>query len=378
VSQPTLPTVAIVGSRGIPAGYGGFETFAEEIAIHLSRNFGYRITVVCDAEQQRQNRGNPDFKGVALRYSGFSKGDHAIRFYLDSIRQVVRDHDIIYCCGPAGGLFAPLVRRHNKIIMINPDGLNSKRSKWSKPVQFGFRLFERAASRFSDLVVCDSKAIETYIQERYGCRHTDVAEYGAYPNPHLGSEGTSASVLNAYGLTPGAYHLIVSRLEPENNVETIIRGFQAGERRWPLVVVGNLKESGFVRHLRKLGGEQVHFIGSIYDKERLAMVRAHAASYLHGHSVGGTNPSLLEAMASRNLCICHDNPFNREVLQDHGLFFQDAADIAGILARLESAPESFAPMRDAALGRIRDYYNWDNMADKYHRIFSGAIPGKRA
>lgn len=364
--------IAIVGSRGIPASYGGFETFAEEIAVHLYRNYGYEVTVVCDAEQCKKNDGMAEYEGVVLRYSRFAKGGNAIRFYRDSIARVVDDHDIIYSCGPAGGLFGPIVRRHGKIMMTNPDGLNSRRSKWSWPIQVAFRLFEAAASKFSDRVICDSKAIEDYIRNSYGCHHTDVAEYGAYPNPYLDGKEPTSAVLDEYSLKANAYHLVVSRLEPENNVETIIRGYQQGNHKFPLVVVGNLKETDFVKRLQYIAGENVRFVGGIYDKDKLAIVRANAATYLHGHSVGGTNPSLLEAMASRNLCICHDNPFNREVVQDNGLFFASPDDVQNCLERVEDNPEEFVAARDGALARIHNYYNWDHMAEKYHAIFTAA------
>lgn len=370
------PRIALVGSRGIPASYGGFETFAEEIAVHLVQNYDYEVTVVCDAEQAELNNGLGEYKGVKLKYSRFAKGKNAIRFYHDSISRVVEDHDIVYSCGPAGGLFGWLVHRHGKIMMTNPDGLNSQRSKWSYPVKVGFRLFERAASYFSDRVICDSVAIERYVRERYGCTHTDVAEYGAYVNPYVhpsDSERISAEqLLSELGLISGQYHLVVSRLEPENNVEPIILGYQASERKWPLVVVGNLKETGFVKRLQGIAGSQVQFVGGIYDKDKLAVVRAHAASYFHGHSVGGTNPSLLEAMGSRNLCICHDNQFNREVVDAQGLFFVDAGQVGAHLERVEENTAKFDPLRDGALLRVRDYYNWDIMAEKYHRIFTAA------
>lgn len=372
--NPGRLRVAIVGARGVPASYGGFETFAEEISVHLVRNYGFSVTVVCDADQRVLNNGLVEYNGVRLRYSRFSKGKNAIRFYHDSIALVAEDHDIVYSCGPAGGLFGWLVHRHGKIMMTNPDGLNSQRSKWSYPVKAGFRLFERAASYFSDRVICDSAAIERYIREQYGCLHTDVAEYGAYINPYVRASELeqifAEKTLAEMGLTSGQYHLVVSRLEPENNVEPIIQGYQASEREWPLVVVGNLKPTGFVQKLQEIAGEHVRFVGGIYDKDKLAVVRAHAASYFHGHSVGGTNPSLLEAMGSRNLCVCHDNPFNREVVQGHGLFFVDAEQIDAHLVKIEGDKAQFELLRDGALHRVRDYYNWDNMAEKYHRIFT--------
>ena len=377
MNEDILPRVAIVGARGIPASYGGFETFAEEISVHLVRNYGFHMTVVCDAEQASANQGLTEYKGVQLRYSRFSKGKDAIRFYHDSIKRVVEDHDIVYSCGPAGGLFGWLVHRHGKIMMTNPDGLNSQRSKWSYPVKIGFRMFERAASYFSDRVVCDSAAIERYVRERYGCMHTDVVEYGAYVNPYVQpaeheKRALADKVLAELGLVSGQYHLVVSRLEPENNVEPVIRGYQLADRKWPLVIVGNIKPTGYVHRLQQVAGEQVRFVGGIYDKEKLAIVRAHAASYFHGHSVGGTNPSLLEAMGSRNLCVCHDNLFNREVVGEFGLFFADAGQVSAHLGNIEMNAARFEPLRDGVLLKVRDYYNWDNMAEKYRRIFTAA------
>ena len=368
-----VPRVAIVGSHGIPANYGGFETFAEQIAVHLCRNHGYRMTVVGDAEQERQTGSLPVYRGVALRYARHAKSTAAIRFYYDSIRNVVADHDIIYSCGPAGALFGPLVRGKGKIMMTNPDGLNSYRSKWSRPIKMAFRLFEWASCRFSDRVICDSKEIERYVLQSYGCRHTDVIEYGAHANPWLDRTDAVLAALGDYALVPEQYHLVVSRLEPENNLETIVRGYQAGRRAWPLVVVGNLKQTEYVAALQRLAGPMVRFLGGIYEKEKLAALRAGASSYLHGHSVGGTNPSLLEAMGSRNLCICHDNPFNREVLRDNGLFFADADGVDAHLVRIESGLSAFNELRAGVLRRVVEYYNWDNMAAKYHQVFMRAF-----
>ena len=366
-------SVAIIGSRGVPASYGGFETFAEEIAVHLYRNHGYRVTVVCDAVQREKNNGIEEFEGVSLRYSEYEKGKNPIRFYRDSIKKVINDHDVICSCGPAGGLFGPLVRRYGKILLTNTDGLNSKRAKWGWAVRKAFRLFEWTSCRFSDRVICDASEIEKYVRKTYGCYHTDVAEYGAYPNPWLGNSSESIEILKEFGLEAGAYHLVVSRLEPENNVESIIRGYTFSEHKIPLIVVGNLKKTLFVRELQNISNDNVRFIGGIYDRKKLAIVRANAASYLHGHSVGGTNPSLLEAMASRNICICHNNPFNREVVGENGIYFDSAEDVDTCLTRVENSPQAFPLMRDGAFDRIENYYNWHNIALKYHRIIQASL-----
>ena len=363
------PRIAIIGSRGVPANYGGFETFAEEISVHLVKKYGYEVTVVSDIEQKKHNAAMKDYNGVNLRYSSYSKAGNAIRFYYDSIKKVITDHDIIYSCGPAGGLFGVMVRKHGKIMMTNPDGLNSKRSKWSLPIQLAFRVFEFFASRFSDWVVCDSKAIEEYICNQYGCKNTFVAEYGAYINSFIHEKKMSQKILQKYGVESKSYHLVVSRLEPENNVEMIISGYEKSSKKWPLMVVGNVQETAFVQKLKNIAGKNVYFVGGVYDKDELSVIRAHAISYLHGHSVGGTNPSLLEAMGSRNLCICHDNPFNREVVSDNGLFFKDSDGVERCIEKVETNSEAFDLMRNAVLDRIVNYYNWEKIADKYHTIF---------
>lgn len=370
MNKVVLPRVAIVGARGIPASYGGFETFAEEIAVQLVKSHGYQITVVCDAEHAKLNNGMTEYRGVQLRYSSFSKGENAIRFYRDSIRCVAGDHDIVYSCGPAGGMFAGIVHRHGGVMLTNPDGLNSRRAKWSWPVQLGFRAFEWLSSRRSDVVVCDSLAIEDYIRSSYGVRSTYVAEYGAYENQFI-NRGDVDEYLQRFGLMSDSYHLVISRLEPENNVETIVRGFSRRGRKYPLVVVGNLKDTAYVRNLQACAGSQVHFVGGIYERDLLAAVRAKAISYFHGHSVGGTNPSLLEAMGSRNLCICHDNVFNREVVGAFGMFFSSADEVDNLVGEIEggSSVQRFDSMRSGALERVRSYYNWENMAMKYDILF---------
>lgn len=370
MNKDALPRVAIIGSRGIPANYGGFETFAEEIAAQITQHYGYHVTVVCDAEQEKHNNGMTEHNGVQLRYSTFVKGKQTIRYYRDSIQRVANDHDIVYSCGPAGGLFSHIVHKQGGVMLVNPDGLNSRRSKWSWPTKLGFRVFEWFSSRFSDVVVCDSAAIEDYIRSSYGISHTFIAEYGAYENTFINQYDVGC-LLKKFGLLPGEYHLVVSRLEPENNVEMIVRGFSNRVRKYPLVIVGNLKDTDYVCNLKACASSQVHFVGGIYERNTLSVIRAKSISYFHGHSVGGTNPSLLEAMGAQNLCICHDNVFNREVLGEFGMFFSSLDDVDKLISEVESGAYDveLESMRSGALGRVRNYYNWENMVKKYDKLF---------
>lgn len=370
--------IAIIGSRGIPANYGGFETFAEELAVNLVKQYDHKVTVVCDLDQQAHNKDIEELNGVELRYSKYSKSKNALLFYLDSVRKVAADHDIVYSCGPAGGMFAPLAHRKGSIFITNPDGLNWKREKWSPMIQRGFRMFESLASRFSDYMACDSLGIEKHIRETYGIDTTFVAEYGSYPNTYVGADNEeTGAILDKYGLKKHGYHLIVSRLEPENHVHLEIEGYAREKRQYPLAVVGNLNETGYVEKLQQMANADVRFLGGIYNNKELEVVRANALDYLHGHSVGGTNPSLLEAMGSKNLCICHDNPFNREVVGEHGIYFSTSDQVADAIAKVEADPAAFGELREGVYRRILDYYNWDEITRKYSEAFEKIMTAKR-
>jgi len=362
--------LAIIGSRGIPANYGGFETFAEEITVNLVENHQYDITVVCDDEQRKTNEGIDQYKGVKLLYSKYSKSKNAILFYYDSIKMVAEDSDIIYSCGPAGGMFGHVVHKYGNLLVTNPDGLNWKRAKWNKLIQTGFRTFEYLATKFSDYIACDSYGIEKHIQESYNTKNTFVAEYGAYPNCYIGQESEEISdILKKYGVEKDGYHLVVSRLEPENHVHVVIEGYAKEKRKYPLLIVGNIKETKYISQLRALANDDVYFVGGIYNKKELEIVRANALDYLHGHSVGGTNPSLLEAMASKNLCVCHDNVFNREVVGENGLFFKDTQDVSTFLQQIENEQKGLDAMREGVYEKIISYYTWTAIAAKYDKEF---------
>ncbi len=370
--------ITIIGSRGVPANYGGFETFAEEIAVNLAENYQYDITVVCDADQKKTNKGVNEYKGVKLLYSKYSKSKNAILFYYDSIKMVADKYDIVYSCGPAGGMFGWLVHKHDNIMITNPDGLNWKRAKWSPLIQKGFRTFEYLATKFSDHIACDSYGIEKHIQDSYNTKKTFVAEYGAYPNTYINVNNKEIEeILNKYNLKENAYHLVVSRLEPENHVHVIIDGYMKEKRNYPLVIVGNLTETEYTKGLQDNTNSSVIFVGGIYDKKELEVVRAKALDYCHGHSVGGTNPSLLEAMASKNLCVCHDNVFNREVVGENGLFFKDESDVNKFIKDIEDKPEQFDIMREGVYQKVLTYYTWGKITDKYSKAFEDIMKEKQ-
>jgi len=366
-------TIVVIGSRGIPARYGGFETFVEELSVNLVRKHRLRMVVVCDAEQRQANRATKEHEGVQLVYSKYAKTKSPLLFYLDSMALAMRSDSVIYCCGAGGGYWSVLARLRKKLLVTNPDGLEWERGKWPWYGRLLIKSMYYLAARFSDHLVCDSKGVAQVMRERYAHKKIRVIEYGAYENEFIGvSDAYVSGVLEKYGLTRNSYHLVVSRLEPENNLSMIVAGYTMQRRKYPLIVVGNVVENAFVQTLKKSANEQVRFIGGVYEKKELRVIRANATTYLHGHSVGGTNPSLLEALASENLCICHDNVFNREVMEDNGLFFRSETELSERVGQVEQSDRStFKGMKEGGLNRIRTHYNWEQITKRYFDFFSG-------
>lgn len=250
------------------------------------------------------------------------------------------------------------------------------RGKWPTSTKRVLRFMFYCAMRFSDFLVYDSEGIRKMLQKTIPCkRNTYTIAYGAHTNPYLGVASPEVdAVLEKYGLAARQYYLVVSRLEPENNVDVIIDGYRNCPGRRSLVIVGNLRDTAFVRKLRGIHAEKVRFVGGIYSKSELRILRANAAAYVHGHSVGGTNPSLLEAMASANVCVCHDNIFNREVAGDGAFYFGDKRALSDAITRIESADISdLDRRRQAGLRRVGQLYNWDRIAEQYDAAFQDML-----
>jgi glycosyltransferase involved in cell wall biosynthesis len=276
-------------------------------------------------------------------------------------------HDIVYMCGYGASFMSFLPRLFGAGVWINIGGLEWKRTKWPKLVRAYVKLSERLCGLMANRVVCDAQALLDYCAREYrSLVRLSSVSYGVSPLP-IGPD--SARRLPP-GLEPLIYDLVVARLEPENNVLEIIRGFLLHPGNRCLVVVGGLDKRPYVESLRNAASERVAFLGGVYDRAKLAALRRHAFVAFHGHSVGGTNPSLLEAIAAGRPIIAHDNPFNREV--------------GGPLVRFFAAPEDIPPLLDAleregarrdldqagpARAWLDERYNWDKVASQYADLF---------
>ena len=362
--------IAFVCSRGIPARYGGFETFAQELAIRLVKR-GHEVEVYCDKDSYPKD----SFEGVKLRFASCTKTGNANKYCFESVAGAIKDKcDIVLCCGQ-GGAIALLCKRlggSHSILITNMDGIEHRRTKWNRLI----RLYVLICCEFfsvlaSHYLVADSKGIKDYLLGKYKWIRNRVftIEYGAYLSSHA-----DLSLLRKWNLQPGEYYLVVSRLEPENNVDTIIKGYKLSHTGKKLVVVGNLNQTPFVQSLLEEKNDQILFTNGIYNSAELSAMREGCAAYLHGHSVGGTNPSLLEALGAGNIVIAHDNVFNREVTDNQMWYFDTPEKCAQAIDAVDVLEEEERLQKQRfARERIQGYYNWDRIANDYEAMFKEVL-----
>lgn len=361
--------LAILGTRGIPAQYGGFETFAEEISIRLVEK-GVHVTVYCDANNYTDNL--QQYKGVQLVYVTSLKLWllTTILFDLKCLWHARKQYDVVYMLGYGASLFAFIPRLWKKKVWINMDGLEWKRSKWSGLAKLWLKLMEKIAMRTPSRIIADAKGIEDDLRSRYsGIPPCSMIPYGA---PLI--SGAELSLLAEFELGANQYYLLVCRLEPENYILEILRGYILSNSKLPLIIVGNHKSgTDYVNKLLSVNDARIRFIGTIYDQNKLRALRYYAFAYFHGHSVGGTNPSLLEALGCGNGVIAHENPFNREVASNAAEYFQEINDIPAIVNKLESNPTFLEEMRYFARRIIKDKYQWERITNEYYNLLVSEI-----
>ena len=359
-------SIAILGSRGIPAGYGGFETFAEELGTRLAAE-GVDVTVYC--EKSPDGEEMPEYRGVKLVHLGVPSLGPLTTILFDArcLWRARKGYDVVYMLGYGASLFCFLPRLWGASVWINMDGIEWARSKWSWPAKLWLRAMESVATWVASLLVADAEGIKTHLQTRHR-RQDDIAviAYGA----HVVDEMPPSELLHDCGVRSEEYYLVVCRLEPENHIEEIVDGYRAAGSAFPLIVVGDIDAaSPFAARLREIRDERVRFVGTIFDQQKLSALRWHCRAYLHGHSVGGTNPSLLEALGCGNRVIAHDNMFNREVAADCAEYFSKSTDIPAIIGKTDAAPPRIDE-RESAQDRIRSVYSWPGIARAYSRLLA--------
>lgn len=382
--------IFIIGSKGIPAQYGGFETFVDEL---VSRRQSSQVCyhVSCCSDDWRSRKEEPfSYRGArCFKIFRWPIGPAKAIFYdRDSLHycvRYIRKHKIknpviyILACriGPFIGYYQRQVRRLGGTLMVNPDGHEWERSKWSRPVREYWKYSERQMVKNADLVICDSKNIQKYVDEKYRAyrRPTIFLPYGADIHKSLGDPKRAMGWLEKRGMAPGEYYLIVGRFVPENNYETMLREFSASRTTKKLLVITNVEKNPFYERLKETThfekDKRICFAGTVYDQELLAGIRRMAFAYLHGHEVGGTNPSLLEALGATKLNLLFDVSFNREVGKDGAFYWtKEKGSLSGLIAEVEKlAPEEIGEKEKLAKGRIAEDYQWKDIVEKYEKIF---------
>ena len=356
--------IAILGSRGIPAKFGGFETFAEQLAVRLVKK-NFAVTVFCESEAGEKL---DTYKEISLRYVKTPRVTAVRSIWFDTacILKCLGKYDIVYMLGYSVAFAFFLPRILGEKLLVNMDGLELKRTKWSALAKGYLRAMEHLATSWATVAIADAEGIADHLIKQYGSPEKVVMiPYGAdvimtAPDPKK---------LVPFGLEVGNYYLVVCRLEPENHVLEIIRGFSQTTSRRKLVIIGDHHaDTAYTRVLTGQNDERVIFLGSIYDQELLTALRYHCYTYLHGHSVGGTNPSLLEAMACGNFVIAHDNVFNREVTENQGWYFTNSMELQQLVDELEALGPP-AKVSNSFRDIMKKKYNWDVIADSYAKLF---------
>lgn len=363
VSTPQSLRIAMIGTRGVPARYGGFETAIEEVGRRLADR-GHRVLVYSrnpDASTPlpRFYRGMRVIELPAMRRRSLETLSHTGASIAHLLPRV--HPDVAFVFNAANSPFLPALRAARIPVATHVDGLEWKRGKWGPTGQRYYRAAEAAAVRFSDALIADARGIADYYAQEFSAP-TELIAYGAPQVP------TRTDRLPELGLEAGGYHLVVARFEIENHVDVIVDGYTRSSARRPLVVVGSAPYSDeHTRRIESLADARVRLLGGIWDQELLDQLYAGALIYHHGHSVGGTNPSLLRAIGAGTAVDAFDVPFNREVLGDAGRYWSDADDVAALVASAEADPAAHLERGGLSLERAR-LYDWDEVADRYEAL----------
>ncbi|MAO08480.1 MAG: glycosyl transferase family 1 [Alteromonas sp.] len=353
--------IGILGTRGIPNYHGGFEQFAEVFSVYLKEK-GHEVFVYCSNNHPYQEQM---YQGVQLIHCKDPEdrvgtvGQFVYDYYCIKDAQK-RNFDILLQLGYTSNSVWYKLLPKKAIIITNMDGLEWKRSKYSKAVRKFLKYAEKLAVKSSDYLISDSIGIQDYLMKTYQKESTYIA-YGAtlFKNP-------SEAILNQYQVEPYAYHMLIARMEPENSIETILDGVAASKTNTPFLVVGKHDVNPFGAYLKKkfAKNKNIRFVGGIYNLEYLNNLRYFSKLYFHGHTVGGTNPSLLEAMASNALIVAHNNEFNKAILNTEAFYFSTSEEVSRTLEEVADKSQ-WKHYLEANLQKIERLYDWDIINEAY-------------
>jgi glycosyltransferase involved in cell wall biosynthesis len=362
--------VLILGTRGIPSKHSGFETFAQDFSLFL-RTRGHDVTVYCqvgNAEHFREDEWN-GIRRVMIPAGEGSLG--TILFDWHAIRHSMREKGVVLTLGYNTGIFNAMYRLRGVSNLMNMDGIEWRRQKWSRIARAWFWINEWAGARVATHLVADHPEIGKHLLRHTSPGKITVIPYGA-------DLVTSAPVelVHQYGLLPKKYYLLIARPEPENSILQVVQGYSLKRRGMPLVILGKYSRDGtsYQNKVLDAAGPEIKFLGAIFDRDIVRALRFHARAYIHGHSVGGTNPSLVESLAAGNAVIAHDNPFNRWVAGEGARYFKSPGDLAEILESLDAEGSQLLNMEEASRKRHHESFTQEKILRAYEKLLLRFAP----
>ena len=361
--------IGILGTRGIPANYGGFETFAEECGAGLAAR-GHSVTVY--GRTHYSPPGLRQHRNVNLVVLPTLRGkytDTSVHTFLSVLHAMFLRFDVLLICNAANSIYAFLPRILGTPVVVNVDGIERLRSKWNRLGKGYYRISERLSVWLPNAMVTDARVIQRYYKEEYNADSIFIP-YGAITERPEGR-----STLQALGLSSGEYFLYVSRLEPENNAHLVVRAFEKVRTSKRLLLVGDAPYAAdYIRELQRTSDPRIQFPGAIYGKGYRELL-AHAYCYIHATEVGGTHPALIEAMGLGNVVVANGTPENEEVLGEAGVLYgkNSQDDLVRLLQDVADFPEKYAGLKQSAVTRARTYYSWDDVVSRYEQLFETLV-----
>jgi len=360
----------ILGTRGIPGRHGGFETFAENLAIYLTAR-GHHVTVYCQADT-RPEVVNDTWNGIdRVHFYGKPGPAGTVEFDFAAVRDSLKRPGVILVLGYNTAVLSIFYRLCGRVSLMNMDGIEWKREKWSWLQRLWLRINELAGAILSNHLIADHPEIASHLERYVSREKITMIPYGADAvEPSDQIDATSREFLAGLGLERNKYAIVVARPEPENSLLEIVQGYMASDRSIKLVILGNLypNENQYHQKIMESAGPAVLFPGAIYDKTRLDTLRQNALFYLHGHRVGGTNPSLVEALAAGNAVIAHDNAFNRWVAGQGAEYFKGPDDLTVLLDTLTGDQERLAAMHQLNIQRHAKNFSQTKILEAYETL----------
>lgn len=382
-----MKNIFIIGSKGIPANYGGFETFVDNLTEKKkSEEIRYHVSCLSDNNEEFYHNEARCFN-VNVPNIGSAKAIYydvlSLKRTIEYIKENKLNGSIVYilACriGPFIGYYKKYLKKLGVKLIVNPDGHEWKRAKWNYFVRKYWKFSERLMVKYSDLLICDSVNIEKYIKYEYS-KYNPKTEFIAYGADTKKSklDDDNSKVIDWYKekcVTKGEYFLVVGRFVPENNYKLMIEEFMKSNTKKDFVIITNVESNPFYNELKEVtnfeNDNRIKFVGTVYDQELLKKIRENAFAYLHGHEVGGTNPSLLEALALTDLNLLLDVGFNKEVAEESALYFtKDIGSLSRLINNCDNiTQEECTRLGKLATERINSYYSWGLIVNKYEEIF---------